>query len=1039
MAIIIGIDGDNSGFKAKLEESKRMITDAASTMSQAGVKLDEMFQVSSSTSSDLEKLKDTVQSLSDQAAKGGKMTADAYREAMSQVDGAFSQIDSIVDQNKESVSQLEGMLGKVKAAAVEAFNNNNAEDYARLNGYSQELEKQIGLHKQNAAEAGSLADELLKVSQNMQPVPQGAVTMRTQIRMAREEAFSALGQYGQNSQQFQQAAEKLGMLQRQMRLVSATAQSYMPRAWIAGTVQGLSAVSGAFGVAQGSMALFGDKSQDLQKIMVKLQGVMAVTQGLQSISNALLKSSSFQISVVAALKRWWTGLLIKASAAQEAENVAVGESVAAQTANTAATGAAAVATEAGTAANAGFALSFKAIGLAIKNIPVIGWILAAVTALIAMYQVWKTKQKEIEQQQAQAHERAMKYQKEIASTVGQNTGSQIAKLKILSLQWKKLGSDIEAQKKFIRNNQEAFKALGISVNNVEQAQNALINNTPKLVQSLINVAKAAAYASKIQSEFERQLRGDAMFQQDLNDKQKQINDKEKDIAWRHSKGMDIGYDNVELQGLKKELKDLVTRKANYDRIQGQVIEQFAKNSASYTAGSQRDLSNAGIAPYYSDSNKKNGSSKNGTKDYTEDLISAAKDRARAAVDAEFTVTQEKIDSMEEGSEKTRRQIDLDYAKEMETVRRNEEDRLEQLRKYARTEAEAKRKKYNGASVSIPQDEQAAFDAQRDAAVRKREQSIAEDDKARKEKAQKEKSALEDYLIEYGTYQEKKKAITEKYNYLIANAETEGEKKTLGEKMKGLLQDLDIENLKKDINWEKVFGNLEAVSTNTLDTLIKQLKEFIAVNKKLSPENIKILTEAIDKMDVQKEKNTASFSKFGNAIKDYIKALKEKKNAESNDDKKNASDNVESKKKTLMNVADGAAQNLGSITNTAKAVKGLADDLGINLPDGISKALDGMDELTGGLKAIASGDLVGGAIQVIGGLVSTFKGLGDTVASIFGMGADYSKYNKMLDSYNKLRDVWETILNDKKEYLSLSYGAESVRAAKEAQAGHTREN
>ena len=58
---------------------------------------------------------------------------------------------------------------------------------------------------------------------------------------------------------------------------------------VLGTMQGL---AGAFGVAEGAMAVLGVQSEDFQKTMMKLQGVMSLVTGLQAIQNMLQKESA---------------------------------------------------------------------------------------------------------------------------------------------------------------------------------------------------------------------------------------------------------------------------------------------------------------------------------------------------------------------------------------------------------------------------------------------------------------------------------------------------------------------------------------------------------------------------------------------------------------------------------------------------------------------------------------------------------------------------------------------------------------------------
>jgi hypothetical protein len=52
------------------------------------------------------------------------------------------------------------------------------------------------------------------------------------------------------------------------------------------------AVAGGFAVAQGTIALFGDENEDLQKTLLKVNALMAILQGSQSVVNALQKEGA---------------------------------------------------------------------------------------------------------------------------------------------------------------------------------------------------------------------------------------------------------------------------------------------------------------------------------------------------------------------------------------------------------------------------------------------------------------------------------------------------------------------------------------------------------------------------------------------------------------------------------------------------------------------------------------------------------------------------------------------------------------------------
>jgi len=72
-------------------------------------------------------------------------------------------------------------------------------------------------------------------------------------------------------------------------------------------------VAGAFGIAEGAAALFGSKNEDLQKALVKVQGAIAIMNGLQAIQN-VLKEESAAITGFQALQEEALALATYASA-----------------------------------------------------------------------------------------------------------------------------------------------------------------------------------------------------------------------------------------------------------------------------------------------------------------------------------------------------------------------------------------------------------------------------------------------------------------------------------------------------------------------------------------------------------------------------------------------------------------------------------------------------------------------------------------------------------------------------------------------------
>jgi hypothetical protein len=82
-------------------------------------------------------------------------------------------------------------------------------------------------------------------------------------------------------------------------------------------ISGAQGVAGAFGIATGAAALFGNKNEDLQKTIAKVQGALALMQGIQAVQNVLQKESAFMTGLNAAAQQI---LAIKTYAAASAMN-----------------------------------------------------------------------------------------------------------------------------------------------------------------------------------------------------------------------------------------------------------------------------------------------------------------------------------------------------------------------------------------------------------------------------------------------------------------------------------------------------------------------------------------------------------------------------------------------------------------------------------------------------------------------------------------------------------------------------------------------
>lgn len=99
-----------------------------------------------------------------------------------------------------------------------------------------------------------------------------------------------------------------------------------------------------------------------------------------------------------------------------------------------------------------------------------------------------------------------------------NLGEQIATLRKLSLEWKNLGGNLKKQQQFIKDNQSEFNKLDVSINNVNQAENLLVDNTDVFIKALYARAKATAAMQVAAEYYGKAIEKQFDFEQNWKDK-----------------------------------------------------------------------------------------------------------------------------------------------------------------------------------------------------------------------------------------------------------------------------------------------------------------------------------------------------------------------------------------------------------------------------------------------------------------------------------------------------------------------------------------
>lgn len=424
--------------------------------------------------------------------------------------------------------------------------------------------------------------------------------------------------------------------------------------------------------------------------------------------------------------------------------------------------------------------------------------------------------------------------------------------------------------------------------------------------------------------------------------------------------------------------------------------------------------------------------------------------ADARIRAQQTTEKLRIQIMQEGIAKRMALAKQEYDDSIADIDRQERDTLAKMDK-ARKQGD-----------NIPQSQ---YDAVKESAKNNRmlaeqvyNEKIYQIEQEYRDKAT---QSLIDYNKQYGTYQEKRLAIAMDYARKIAAAETEGEADTLVRERDDKLASLDFEEMKKGMDWDKIFGDLERVSTDTLESLREKLKQYLeGIGDDISPESFKEVMDAFKDIDSELA-DRSPFETMKKGYEDYKSAMDEVRSAqnllqqaqvggsviveeydeatgtltrklitqaEAEERLRAAQDKRYSAQKSLTDAANSIGQKGMAIVNAGNDIVDMLGNFGVKVPEAVSETLNGLGQVMSGLESI---DLTK-PFSAITGSIKILTGVGNTIAGLFGFGgADYSGYENMKSKYEGLIDIWDSLISKKQQYIDIDYGVEAQKAAEEA--------
>lgn len=945
-----GLRSQLSGMQDELRQAQMSAAEAASALGENGERAAETsqryFQLSDAVSNQEAVVAELTNQLNAAASAMEQAKASGDTEA---IDNATIKYDALADQVQNAKMELISMnaeFGKVK----EEFQGDTTE---------------------------SLRNQLRKTTLEL------ATLTLTYRQMSAEERNSAKGRA--MAEKLQELTEKAGDLRDTMsdvsRAIQATASDTKNFDAAAG---GFNVLTSTIGATIGTLSLFGAKQEDLIDIQTKLQASLAISNALSVIQNNLQKESALMIAI--------TNIQKKAEVI--GENLVI-----------AAKGRNIIVTKAATVAQAAFNVVAKAnpyVLLATALISVVGAL-----ALFAKGTKEATEQEKLQQEALEREKDAVeKYQ----SALSNSYANLMTKYSDLRREWNNLANDHE-RTKWIKDNQNAFNELGLKVNNVTDAESVFRNNTQNVVDSFKRRAEAAALAAQMTELYRQQMDLEQKFTDRYNQRKVRQGDAARGEGGMYADRTGGTYNGGRFtynqgsgkfaytaKGAEEYNNNLLKSDATLNQINeewkgvGEKIDEADKKL--------QKLGNTGKKVTTTTTTGGSGNDPRAFQRYNAMIQEYLKNRVRSAENLQASTTQAEIDAMEDGNDKTMRQIQLDFEKRKTEIERAYEDlkqkKIDEARKLWEANPDNKGKLFDESSVdtSYSDAETQNYRAQLNANLEQYKRSKAE-------LAASELQDLYNYLKEYGTIEQQRYAITKEYDEKIAKEKSDIRKKALEAEKKSALSSVNAQSLAMSIDWNQTFSGIGNVLEGIAKETLSKVKEYMktdeykglgAADKKSYQDLVSQLQQA-GGIEGKSPLAASTWNDIGKLTEQYKQRVKDFLAAQ--ETHKNAVEMLISAEKELAEATTPTAQAVAQMkvdlakqaveesAGTVESTGAAKDEANQNLHTATDAATKGLQDFQTTLGNLTSGTLSGFANGVAGVINSLTSKTGKAADGLVG--------------------------------------------------------
>lgn len=350
--------------------------------------------------------------------------------------------------------------------------------------------------------------------------------------------------------------------------------------------------------------------------------------------------------------------------------------------------------------------------------------------------------------------------------------------------------------------------------------------------------------------------------------------------------------------------------------------------------------------------------------------------------------QAEIDSMKDGTEKRVAQIELDYQRRAEAINEAEQRIIELQGK-----------------LTQKQEEQFAILRQVNDNRRKNErhEAIAGPpiDTNFAEYWKKEQADWDEYYMKYGTFREKMQATKDYYDRKMAEATTEGARAAIQAERDAALAVFEVQAS----DWAKEIVNL---SVKNLEELLSEAEAQLAAAE-----------AAYDALASSGTQEAAGYIDTINKLKAQIAVLKSLLGKT----KKEVSDSNWAEGARLLNELSATAREAANALSEFDEGLGKAATFIATMASAAGNLIATIEGVTDAASAAGAEMSALEKASVVLTAISAGFQLIQGAFSLFNFGPDYSEYEELKQQYEAINDIWDNLIDKKKEYIDISYGQE----------------